>query len=399
MRRPHTITIAFLLMGMICLSFVGLPVGKKVLADETVRNTSINPFDQITVYVNIGETLYIFIQSSSPVTKRIYISGSIGSLQYTGQILNFQYNESFSDRSGFLSISISSDNPAPTRIYVYVEGGDEVRYIFYTAATLLVLTGMVLEILIRRHKFPYFEEEIRSISIVGIVIPLLLIVQFFFRQSETGYFVNYDYSPGILIPRYYFVTLHIEAIASQLLSRFGYRDVLIYSILGLSFMRSLYQKRLKVYRTLPISALKQYFARVLIWTGISWVFFTLYFLIGGFSRNGKFPGYGTFFSVHIYAYFLVSIVIINLIILHVNVLDTLQMTRLSILVVPLLIFLSSDGTISSIPMFEHFHPVNWNVEYFPVPISALILKQLSYTLLLLLYGVLNRKRSGFRTGS
>ncbi len=106
-----------------------------------------------------------------------------------------------------------------------------------------------------------------------------------------------------------------------------------------------------------------------------------------------------FYSVYIYAIAIAAVVFLNMVLLHANVLDTIQSTRVSALIVPLLMLLSALETIPPIPMFETFHRVNPEIEYKPVEVTTLVLRHLFYTIILLIYGVLNRRRPGFRTGN
>ncbi len=395
MRRLNSISTTLILLGIVSITFAGLPVDKTVLADRTLQTTTVDRLDKLTVYVNIGETVHILVKSTDQVPVEVDITGPYLKEEYNGTNLSINFVWTYYNRSATVGVTLFSDIPASATVYAYVEGSGEVRSKFYLGASILTLTGLVVEFVTRKHHPPYLEDESRSISVVAILIPVIMFWDFL--KPYNGYGFRYQYSPRIGIPIAYYRSLHIEEIVWTFVN--SSTMLIFYVLLAVSITRSLSKKRLQVYKTLPVGKLKQYFTRIGIWTGLILSFLTLRIFMGIFSRNGKFDGYQMFFSVYIYAFLIASIVFTNMVLLHVNVLDTFQSTRAAVLIVPLLMLLSVQGNLPPIPMFESFHRVDWETEYHPVGVTTLIFRQVVYTVILLVYGVINRMRHGFMTGN
>ena len=396
MIRLNPVGMTFFLLGIIALSFAGPPVERTVLVNnEILTTTSIDRFDQLTFYINIGETVYISVKSINLVPVEVSIGGIYMGRDYTGSNLSINYVGKTTNRSTYITVELISDFPASATVYAYVEGSEEVRNKFYLGASFFMLTGLIVEFITRKLYPPYLEDEGRSISVVAILIPVIMFWDFL--KPYNGYNFRYQYNPRDGFSIAYYRSLHIEEIVWTFVN--SSTMLIFYVLLAVSITRSLSKKRLQVYKTLPVDKLQQYFSRIGIWTGMTLSFLALRLFMGIFSRNGKFDGYQMFFSVYIYAFLIACIVFTNMVLLHVNVLDTFQSTRATVLIVPLLMLLSVQGNMPPIPMFEAFHRVDWETEYHPVGVTTLIFKQLFYTIILLVYGVVNRMRHGFMTGN
>ncbi len=397
MRGLNPISVSLILLAVIPVMFAGLPSEKNVLVDQTLVTEQDYPYTvgQITTFVNVGETVKISVKTSDSVVSNVSIVSEFLYQQYSGKALDISLTESNVNRSSSIRIIIRSVTITSSEVYIYVEG-NEVQRVSYLLSLILVLAAFTIELTIRRLHPPYFEDESRSISVFGMLIPIVILANEVLTDNA-GIGLDYRYNPQGLSTGSYYRSLHIEEVLAKFMNISTL--LVLYVLLSVSVIRAFSRKRLRIYKTLPINPLRQYLTRVSIWTGLVLSVSSLAVFFGLFSRNGEFEGYGMFYSVYIYAIAIAAVVFLNMVLLHANVLDTIQSTRVAALIVPLLMLLSVLETIPPIPMFETFHRVNPEMEYQPVEIPTLVLRQLFYTIVLLIYGVINRRRPGFRTGN
>ncbi len=393
MRRLNSISITLILLGIISVSMAGLPNKKEVLVDQKLENDSFSLYRDLQIYVSTGETVQIFIKGINSVPVNVTILGDNINEKHSGRNLDIKFTKTFTERSMIITIGIESEVPTSVSVYAFVEGGD-IQTILYMMGLILMLLVSVSELIIRRVHPPYIEDESRSISIVGLFIPLVLVGDNFLNNS--GLILKFQFLCGLPCTTPYSTSLLIEALFKFVLRK--YTQILLFTLLGLSVVRSFSKRRISVYKTLPINTVKQYFARVVIWSSVVLSILTLIFFSDLFERRSQFEGYDTFYLIYLYAFSIVLIVSINMVLLHINVLDTFQDTKLAVFIVPTLMLLSVQEIIPSIPMFEGFHHMNWRDESHPSEM-IIIVRQLIYTILLLIYGVVNRKRNGYRAGN
>ena len=131
---------------------------------------------------------------------------------------------------------------------------------FYIGALVLFFTGLVIEIVQRKFHPPYLEDEGRSISIIGVMVPIIILSNIVLTDT-VGFAFMYEYNPGILIPIKYFQSLHIEKILYLFIN---YSTMLIFFVLlAVSITCSISKRRIQVYKTFPVDRLKQYFTRIM----------------------------------------------------------------------------------------------------------------------------------------
>ncbi len=397
MRGPNPISVSLILLAVIPVVFAGLPSEKNVLVDQTLVTEEDYPYTvgQIETFANVGETVHISVKTSDSVVSNVSIVSEFLYQQYSGRGLDISLTENNINRSSSIRIIIRSVTITSSEVYIYVEGND-VQRMSYLFSLVLILAAIAIEFMIRRLHPPYLEDESRSISAFGMLIPIVILANEVLTDNA-GIGLDYRYNPQGHSTVLYYRSLHIEEVLSKFMNISTL--LVLYVLLSVSVIRAFSKKRLRIYKTLPVNPLRQYLIRVSIWTGLVLSISSLTMFFGLFSRNGEFEGYGMFYSVYVYSIAIAVIVFLNMVLLHVNVLDTLQGTSFAALIVPLLMLLSVLETIPPIPMFETFHRVNSEMEYQPVEVPTLVLRQLFYTIVLLIYGVGNRKRPGFRSGS
>ncbi len=397
--RINSLSLILVITGTIYLGITGIPSEKVVFVDQSVptstQDNSISHYYTYTIFP--GETVYIklrgtdinlsviisFMETVSPEREHTNTTYHY----YDGQLLIIETNKYF-EKGGKVDIRLTTDIPSEVYLMVHTQGSMDNQIIQFGLSLLSITIGVILELVRRKFHPKYIEDETRSILPILFLVPLYVLFNFLKRHGSD---LSYSYRSST-----YFRDLHIQEVAIKIITD-EFAIILFYVLVFLAINRYISSRRTMAYKVYPINHISQYFVRFGIWSAISLLPLIFMFVNSVFSRQARYPYPDIFDDVYLPGLLLIVLTTVNIVLLHMDVLDLLGRFRFSILLVPMIMMLSLWEVLPPIPIFEYLHNVDKSARHIQVPVDSLFTQQLTYTLVLLVVGVLNRLRSDFDT--
>ncbi len=395
--RINSLSLLLVITGTMYLGITGIPSEKVTHVDQSVPTDTQDSHYEYKYTVFPDETVYIKLKGgdinlSVTISFEETVSPERGGTNaiyqyYDGSSLNLDIQKYF-EKGGKVDISISTDMPSEVDLMVYTQGSMDNQIFLFSLSLLSITIGVILELFRRVFHPKYFEDETRSIVSILFLVPLYVLFNFLSRQGSD---LSYSYRS-----RTYYRDLHVQEVAIKIMTD-EFAIILFYVLVFLAINRYISTRRTMAYKVYPINHISQYFVRFGIWSAFSLLPLIFMFTHSVFSRQAQYPYLDILDEVYIPALFLIVLTTVNIVLLHMDVLDLLGRFRFSILLVPMLLMLSLWEVLPPIPIFEYLHNISKTAEYHPVPVNSLFTQQLTYTLILLVVGVLNRMRRDFDT--